>query len=453
MTTIEHLRRKYELLAPFLNERQKRFWAGAEAQSIGRGGITRVVRATGLSRKTIVSGVHELQAIQDDLGNTISADHIQPRGARKVLIDEDPKVSANLDTPIKAVPGTALPQDTGRQVSPVSDPQRVRLPGGGRKLAEVKDPTIIAALEKLLEDEIAGDPMSDQKWVRNSLRHLSERLAAKGHQACPAVVGRLLKKMGFSLKANKRKQGRPGCPDRDAQFLYIASLKKHFAVTGLPIISVDTKKKELIANVRNPGRVWCKKAPEVDEHGFASVAEGVAVPFGVYDIAKNAGFVVVGLSHNTPEFAVSSIAMWWKEEGRLAYPDAKQLLVFADGGGGNGNRSKAWKVNLQEMLCNRFGLTIVVCHYPPGCSKWNPVEHRLFSQISRNWQGKPLRTLGTMLGYIRGTTTTTGLTVKALLDEGIYKKGQKVTKDDLDKLSLKYHSERPNWNYTISPSA
>ena len=453
MSTSEQLRQKYALLAPFLDERQKRLWAGAEARAIGRGGITRVAEATGLAHKTVHVGIAELQAYQDDPSSLQPPERLRRPSSCKASTEENPTLLSNPEAPIDPLPGGAIPEEASHEPSPVSAPYRVRSPGGGPKLTEVKDPSILVALEKLLEDEVAGDPMSEQKWVRNSLRHLSERLAAGGHQASHNVVARLLKKMGFSLKSNKRKQGRPGCAERDAQFLYIASQKQHFIDAGLPIISVDTKKKELIANVKNPGQVWCREAAEVDEHGFASGAEGVAVPFGVYDVTKNTGYVVVGLSHNTPEFAVSAICKWWEKEGCLVYPEAKQLLIFADGGGGNGSRSKAWKVNLQEKLCNRFRLTIIVCHYPPGCSKWNPVEHRLFSQISRNWQGKPLRTLGIMLGSIRGTTTTTGLTVEAVLDEGIYKKGQKAANEDMDKLNLKYNSERPTWNYTISPSS
>jgi hypothetical protein len=311
----------------------------------------------------------------------------------------------------------------------------------------------MTTLEQLLGDEIAGDPMGEQKWVRSSLRHLSERLAAEGHPASANTVARLLKKMGFSLKTNRRKQGIRGrYPERDEQFQYIASQRRDFAAAGLPIISVDAKKKELIGNFLNPGRAWCREAAEVDEHGFPSAAECVAVPFGVYDLTRNRGHVAVGVSHNTPEFAVRTIARWWQEEGRAAYAGKDRLLILADGGGSNGSRSKAWKLNVQVLLCDRFRLTVTVCHYPPGCSKWNPVEHRLFSQISRNWAGKPLRTLGILLGYIRGTTTTTGLTVRAYLDEGIYKKGQKVTREEMAKINLQPHPIRSDWNYTISPA-
>jgi Rhodopirellula transposase DDE domain len=410
------IRARFESLRLALDERLCRLWAAAEARAIGRGGVSRVAAATGLARETIAAGLREL---------------------------------LNLE----ATPGGSVP-DSGTERQPKGQRQhdRVRLPGGGRKLTEVKDPAIIPALEQLLTDEIAGDPMSEQKWVRSSLRYLSEQLTVAGHPASPTTVARLLKKMDFSLKTNKRKRGARGrCPERDEQFQYIASQRRDFTAAGRPIISVDTKKKELIGNFRNKGRSWCKEAPEVDEHDFPSQAECPAVPYGVYDVTKIKGYVVVGVSNNTPEFAVSSITKWWEDVGRVTYPVTDQLLILADGGGGNGSRARAWKWNLQEKLCNGFGLTVTICHYPPGCSKWNPVDHRLFSQISRNWEGKPLRTLGIMLGYIRGTTTTTGLTVTARLDEGIYRNGQKVTREDIGKLNLTLHSVCPDWNYTIRP--
>jgi hypothetical protein len=326
-------------------------------------------------------------------------------------------------------------------------------PVGGRPRIEEKYPAITAALEEMLSDEVAGSPERQHKWVRSSVRKLADRLKEKGFRVSPNAVWALLKRMGFSMRTNvRRRRGASRDPTaRDEQFRYIALQRKAFAEAGLPVISVDTKKKELIGNFRNQGRAWCRKPPEVNEHDYASQAECLAVPFGVYDIARNKGFVVVGISHNTPEFAVTSIARWWKEDGRAAHPRAKEVLILADGGGGNGSRARAWKMNLQQKLCDRFSLTVTVCHYPPGCSKWNPVEHRLFSQISSNWEGKPLKTLSIMLGYIRGTTTTTGLKVRACLDEGIYKKGQKVPGADMKKLNLAAHAVFPGLNYTIKP--
>jgi Rhodopirellula transposase DDE domain len=416
MSAFAIIKSKFESLRPALNERLCRLWAAAEARAIGRGGVTRVCAATGLSRATVVRGLHELP-----------------------LLDTVPAVS---ESDAEASTGSA-----GRR-----EHARIRRPGGGRKLTEVKDPGVIAALEQMLVDEVGGDPMSEQRWVRSSLRHLSETLTAGGHPIGAHTVARLLKEMGFSLRTNKRKQGSSGrCPERDEQFRYIASQRQSFAARGLPIVSVDTKKRELIGNFKKSGRAWAREGPQVDEHDFPSQAECSALPFGIYDTTRNSGYVVVGLSHNTPEFAVSSIGRWWQEEGRAAHPKVGHLLILADGGGGNGCRSRAWKVNLQQHLCNRFQLTVSVCHYPPGCSKWNPVEHRLFSQISRNWEGKPLRTLGIMLGYIRGTTTTTGLTVTAHLDENTYRKGQKVGRDEMEQLNFKRHEVCPQWNYTISP--
>jgi transposase len=327
--------------------------------------------------------------------------------------------------------------------------------GKGKPPAEKRYPGITAALEALLSEELAlaGSPESDQKWVRSSAKNLSQRLRELGFDVGRNAVLALLKRMGFSLKMNVRKRkGLCGDPARrEEQFRYMKSQRKAFREAGLPMISVDTKKKELIGNFRSKGRTWCRKAPEVDEHGFPSQAECLAVPYGVYDMTRNTGYVVVGLSHNTPEFAVSTIARWWQEEGSLTHTGVNHLLMFADGGGGNGSRARAWKFNLQKKLCDPFHLTVTVCHYPPGCSKWNPIEYRLFSQISKNWEGKPLRTLSVMLGYIRGTTTKTGLTVKAYLDEGIYRKGQKVTREESENLNLERHETLPDWNYTIRP--
>jgi hypothetical protein len=317
---------------------------------------------------------------------------------------------------------------------------RIRRPGGGRKFTEEKHPQIFKALEQMLEHEVAGDPMSEQKWIRSTPRRLSDRLTAEGYRVGAGTVARLLKKMGFSLKANKRKQGGSGCPDRDEQFKYIAVQKQQFITLGFPIISVDTKKKELVGNFVNKGRTWCRRAEEVNEHDYPGAAECRAVPFGIYDLTRNRGYVYVGLSNDTPQFTVHSIRRWWEDEGRGAYPGANALLILADSGGSNGCRARAWKLSLQEKLCDESGLTVTVCHYPTGCSKWNPIEHRLFSYISKNWEGKPLRTLEIMLGYIRGTRTVTGLTVKAFLDEAYYAKGRRVTSGDIAAFRVKEHT-------------
>jgi hypothetical protein len=394
----EELRSKYESLAPFLDERQRRLWAAVEALAIGWGGVSRVARATGLARGTVHAGIDELEGAREN-----------------------------------------------------ADPGRVRRPGVGGRLTEVKDPAILATLEQLVEFDVAGDPMGETRWVRASLRRLSEQLEQRGHHASPATVRRLLVKMRYSMKGNKRRLVHSKDPARDEQFRYIASQRQRFTAAGLPAVSVDAKKKELVGNFRNAGQAWCREAAEVDEHDFPSGADCRAVPLGVYDLARNTGYVVVGVSNNTPEFAVHAVASWWRQEGCAAYPGAGELLILADGGGGNGCRCKAWKLKIQERVCDPFGLAVTVCHYPPGCSKWNPVEHRLFSQISRNWAGKPLRSLAVMRAYIRGTTTATGLRVRARLDEGLYRKGQKVTREEMALVNLRRHDTCPAWNYTISP--
>jgi hypothetical protein len=385
-----------------LSREQRRLYGAIEANRIGRGGVGIVAAIMGLGTQTVRLG-------QRDLAELVAEGRLARRESKVV---------------------------------------------GGRPRTEAKYPAITAALEEMLSDEVAGNPEGDERWVRSSCKKLASRLKERGFSISPTTIWRVLQRMGFSLKTHvRRRRGvNPDPAKRDEQFRYIASQRAAFCQAGIPAISVDTKKKELIGNFRNPGKSWCRRPREVNEHDYASQAECLAVPFGVYDVAKNTGYVVVGMSHNTSEFAVSSISKWWEEEGRVVYPGMSQLLILADGGGGNGSRSKAWRWNLQERICNRYGLTVTVCHYPPGCSKWNPVEHRLFSQITNNWAGKPLRSLAIMLGYIRGTTTTTGLTVKAVLDEGIYPKGQKVSWKEVDGLNLTAHEICPEWNYTIRPS-
>jgi hypothetical protein len=287
----------------------------------------------------------------------------------------------------------------------------------GRPLIEVKYPGIEAALERILSDEVAGDPMGRQKWVRSSIRNISKNLKEQSYQIGHGAVARLLRKLGYSLQVNKKKQAGAQHPDRDTQFRYIAVLKEQFIAEALQVISIDTKKKELIGNYRREWKTWRREPIEVDSH-FAGYAQCVAVPFGIYDLAKNAGYVTVGISGNTSEFAVNCLESWWRCCGRTAYPQATRLLILADGGGGNGYNLRTWKKDLQDRLCDAFGLSVTVSHYPPGCSKWNPVEYRLFSHISINWAGQPLRSLDAMLAFIRGTTTKAGLKVEARLDQG-----------------------------------
>lgn len=293
--------------------------------------------------------------------------------------------------------------------------------------------------------------MSEQKWVRSSLRQIMDELAQIGHWVSHTTISRLLREMNYSLKANAKRLAGSKHPDRDQQFRYIAQQKSAFLEAGLPVISVDTKKKELIGNFKNPGQVWCQQADEVLDHDFEQDALGKAVPYGIYDLKYNLGYVYVGQSADTPQFAVEMIVRWWSTEGKLLYPQADKLLILADAGGSNGCRPRLWKQQLQEQLADRLGLEITVCHYPTGASKWNPIEHRLFGFISTNWAGKPLRTFEFMLACMRGTTTRTGLQVKAFLVEQVYEKGIRVTKETMETLQIEFHSTCPRWNYTIKP--
>jgi hypothetical protein len=300
--------------------------------------------------------------------------------------------------------------------------------------------------------ETAGDPMSARKWVRSSLRRLSARLRACGHAVSPPTVRRLLTDLGYGRHGNaKQLEARAQHPERGAQFAYIAAQRQAFQDAGWPIISVDTKKKELVGNFKNAGRTWCREATAVNVHDFPQDALGRAVPYGIYDVGRNRGTVYVGESADTPAFAVEAIAHWWEDVGRAAYPHAPHLLILADAGGSNGCRPRCWKLHLQEHLSDRLGLAVTVCHYPTGCSKWNPIEHRLFGPISVNWAGQPLRTWETLLGYLRGTTTATGLEVQAFRLRDAYALGQRVSKAVLDTLNLERHATCPSWNYTLRP--
>ena len=308
-----------------------------------------------------------------------------------------------------------------------------------------------ATLTALLEPETAGDPMSDQKWQRSSLRHLSAELSEQAHPVSPPTVRRLLVAMAYSLKANEKRLAGHAHPDQDQQFKYIEQQRQAFLAAGWPVISVDTKKKELIGNFKNPGRDWCQAADAVNDHDFEHDALGKAVPYGLYVLNHNLGYVYVGNSADTPQFAVDRIADWWQTEGRQLFPDAPALLILADAGGSNGCRPHMWKVQLQEQLADQLGLDVTVCHYPTGTSKWNPIEHRLFGPISINWAAQPLRTFDTMLACIRGTVTKTGLCVKAFLVEQVYEKGQTVSNEIMHALNLQPHAVCPRWNYTIKP--
>jgi hypothetical protein len=396
------IERRWLRVISALNEYQARLFVAEKALELGRGGTSRLAKLTGMSRVTITSGVDEL------------------RGGKRL------RASA-----------------TGR----------VRAPGGGRKKVEAADPALQRRLKAIVEETTAGDPMSPLKWTSKSTRTIAEDLTRDGHPVSNVTVGRCLVEMGYTLQSNLKMREGPQHPDRDAQFRYLNRQVKAFRRTADPVISVDTKKKELVGAFKNGGQRWLPhgKPDEVSVYDFPSQAEGKAIPYGAYDIAPNRAVVNVGVTHETAEFAVESIRRWWRMDGRRHYREAKRLLICADSGGGNGSRQRAWKVRLQE-LSYEIGMAITVCHYPPGTSKWNKIEHRLFSFISLNWKGKPLINFETVVNLIGGTRTRTGLKVKAVLDTNHYETGVELSKKDMDQLHLTRHKTHPDWNYTLSPS-
>ncbi|NLI99305.1 ISAzo13 family transposase [bacterium] len=378
---------------------QARRFAAAKALEIGWGGVSKVSDMTGLSRKTIDKGVQELEN-EDEL----------------------------------------------------EQPERLRKPGGGRKKAENKDPTLLSDLEDIMKESTAGDPMSLLKWTYKSTYAIAEELQLKGHDVSHDTVRRLLKRDGYSLQANKKTlEGKSG-PERDNQFRYINTQAAKFIDEGDPVISVDAKKKENIGDFKNSGRTWRQKGdPEqVNVYDFPSLAIGSAIPYGIYDLKRNDGLVNVGKSYNTAEFAVESIRQWWNMIGKYHYAECKKLLVCADGGGSNGSRNRSWKFFLQD-LADEIGIAITVCHFPPGTSKWNKIEHCMFSFISMNWRGKPLTSYETIIKLIGSTKTKKGLRIEARLDERDYEKGKKILDDNMARLKIIFHELYPNWNYSIEP--
>jgi transposase len=393
------LRAKYEALASDLDERRRRLWAAAEAKAAGYGGITMVVRATGISESTVLRGLKELAS--------------------------------------------------GAEI----EPGRVRRRGAGPKRLTHKDPTLLADLRKLAEPEAAGDPMSPLRWTSRSTRTLTAELRRRGHAVSLRSVTPLLREAGFTLQSNRRSQERRSDhPDRDAQFRYINDAVMGFQKSGQPVISVDAKKKELVGNFRNAGRTWRPKGePEVVRvHDFMIKENGKAIPYGVYDLTRNEGWVSVGIDHDTAAFAVKTIERWWRTIGRRRYPDAEALFVTADCGGSNGARVRLWKWELQRFA-DATGLAVTVCHFPPGTSKWNKIEHRLFSFITSNWRGKPLTTLAVIVNLIGSTRTTTGLRVRCELDTAKYPQGRVIPDKAMATLALQRHDFHGDWNYTIFP--
>lgn len=299
--------------------------------------------------------------------------------------------------------------------------------------------------------DTGGDPMTGLKWSRRTTEKIARELESFGIQVSRGTVARLLREMGYSLRVNRKNISSTSSDDRNEQFEYIASVREQFAARGDPVVSVDLKKKELIGQFKNAGTTWTQEPVLVNDHDFRSDAVGMAIPYGVYDVQDNSAAVVVGTSRETPEFAVASIGKWWRYRGSKRHPKARELLILADNGGGNGATPRAWKHFIQWRLCDKFGISVTVCHYPPGASKWNPIEHRLFSEISKNWKGRPLDSYDTCLNYIATTRTATGLNVKAYLDKREYEKGIEISKEQMDLLRLERHETLPKWNYTLRP--
>jgi hypothetical protein len=400
---VEALGRKYETLAPLLNERQRRSWAAVEAREAGWGGITAVSLATGLSQTTIALGLREMQQATDP-------SHLEP------------------------------------------DPDRVRRPGGGRKPVTSHDPSLLTDLEVLVDPVTRGNPQSPLRWTCKSTRKLAEALRQRGHRVGYRTVASLLGQLGYSLQSNRKAKEGASHPDRNAQFEYINEQARRFQRRGQPVVSVDAKKKELVGDFKNGGREYQPEGhpEEVRVHDFEDKELGKAIPYGVYDLTANRGWVSVGIDHDTARFAAESLRRWWVNMGSAVYPEAKQLLVTADSGGSNGIRVRLWKLAVQE-LADATGLRIKVCHFPPGTSKWNKIEHRMFCHITENWRGRPLLSRGVIVNLIGNTRTEAGLRIEAALDTNSYPKGIEVSDEEMAGVRIKRDEFHGDWNYTISP--
>lgn len=399
---IQSITSKFESLKSILNERARRLWAASEARELGWGGIAVVQTATGLSHSTIRKGMRQL-----------------------------------------AEPSQSDPWPVNRS----------RCQGGGRKGILYDDPEIAQSLESLIDPVTRGDPESPLRWTCKSTRRLADELTAKQHPISPRKVAQLLDQLGYSLQANRKTREGINHPDRNAQFEYLDEQVRKFLRSGQPVVSVDTKKKELIGNYSNVGKEYRQKGFPVETrmHDFPDKQLGKAVPYGVYDIEFNEGWVSVGINHDTARFAANSILRWWQQMGQHRFPRATRLMITADAGGSNGWRTRLWKVALQE-LANEMELNLTVCHFPPGTSKWNKIEHRLFSFITQNWRGKPLVDLQTVVNLISHTSTRAGLMVKSAVDDTYYEKGIKVSDQELERIHLKRHDFHGEWNYTIRRS-
>jgi transposase len=393
---------KFKALGPVLNEQGRRVWAATEALAIGRGGVSIVARATGLSRPTIHAGIRELR------GEKLAA--------------------------------------------PGSSQGRVRGPGAGRKKRIEQDLNLVEALEALVEPTTRGDPQSPLRWTCKSVRHLAAELEAQGHKVSPNLVSRLLHQAGYSLQGTRKTREGGKHPDRNAQFEHIAARVRDFHKRKQPVISVDAKKKELVGDFKNAGREWHPpgQPPEVRVYDFIDPKLGKAIPYGVYDIGANVGWVSVGVDHDTPAFAVATLRAWWLQMGSQRYPRAKELLITADSGGSNSTRARLWKLELQRFA-DDSGLRLCVSHLPPGTSKWNKIEHRMFCHITANWRGKPLESREVIVSLVGSTTTSKGLRIQATLDPSEYPKGIKVSDAEMKELRIKRAAFHGEWNYTILP--
>ena len=400
-SAVTRIRRKYRIVAPELDERRRRQWAAAEARELGYGGVSVVARATGLARSTIHAGLRDLRASRRDRAKAAT---------------------------------------------------RIRGAGGGRRRLTTSDPDLFSALLALIEPTTRGDPESPLRWTCKSTAQLADELTRQRHRVSPRTVATLLKDAGYSLQANRKTREGAAHPDRDAQFRYLASVITQCHRHRQPAVSVDTKKKELVGDFKNSGREWRPQGEPlpVRVHDFLDPALGKAIPYGVYDLANNEGWVSVGIDHDTAEFAANAIRLWWTRMGRHRFPRARRLLITADGGGSNGPRSRLWKWALQRVA-DDFDLTLSICHLPPGTSKWNKIEHRLFSFISQNWRGKPLVSHQAIVNLIAATTTRTGLRVKAALDTRRYETAVQVPDEVFARLRITPHAFHGDWNYTIAP--
>jgi hypothetical protein len=414
MDQVRVIEAKFKALSPRLDEATLRLWAAAEARSIGRGGVSVVAKAVGLSRTTVYAGIAEIEASSKRKGR--------------------PETTAQ-------TPGSG-------------DTTRVRARGGGRKRLIDIDASLLADLDALVEPTSRGDPMSPLRWTCKSTTRLAAELAGKGHRVSQRTVCDLLARLNYSLQSVRKTREGAQHPDRDAQFHYIATMVRKFQAQRQPVISVDTKKKELIGDFKNAGREWQRKGqPEqVRVHDFIDEELGKVAPYGVYDVTANVGWVSVGIDHDTAEFAVQSIRRWWLEMGHPMYKQAKRLLITADCGGSNGYRVRLWRLQLQR-LADEQGLRIQVCHFPPGTSKWNKIEHRMFCHITNNWRGRPLLSRQVVVNLIGSVTTAEGLKVKAALDENTYDPGIKVSEAELAAVNIERDEFHGEWNYRIGPSA